>query len=283
MPNTESQLIKRLMQNMNERAKELRCLYSIDDVIKQNSSPEVVLPGIVKVIPSGWQHTTLCEARITYLGNVYATSDFRETPRMMSADIVVDNRTCGRLDVVYLQNELIDKIIGFLPEEKQLLNAICERIGNYLFNRRMRAVLEGMESQNEESTNEHEIQEEHPDIHWRWRRKMMEELAKQMDGGKLGIRAIYLIGSAREQTAGPASDIDLIVHFKGSPAQQDLVRAEVSGWSKCLSFINMEKTGYHTDKLIDIHFITDESIKAKDSFATMILPPMRADLLKSYD
>jgi hypothetical protein len=263
MPHTESQLIKRLMENMNERAKELRCLYNVDDVIKGNGNPEVVFKRILEVIPAGWQHTTFCEARILYLGNIYATLDFRETPWMMTSDIVVDNRVCGRLDVAYIQSIQENFRASFLPEEKQLINAITDRIGNYLFYRRMQQVLGDASEVKPDDSEIQEVTVDEPDFHWRWRRKMMEQLACELKGEQLGVKALYLIGSTREQMAGPGSDIDLIVHFEGSMQQHDLVKAEIDGWSKCLAFINQEKTGYHSEKLIDLHFVTDADIRKK--------------------
>jgi predicted nucleotidyltransferase len=285
MPNSESQLIKRLMLNMNERAKELRCLYGIDDIIKSNASHEVVFTRILEVIPSGWQYTTVCEARILYLGIYYSTADFRETPWMMSSEIVVDNRVCGRIDVAYLQ--LIEGSLksAFIPEEKQLLNAIASRIGNYIFYRRMQQVLENDGAAVKEMSNaevRNEVGESDQDIHWRWRRKMMEELASRLNGKLLGVKAVYLAGSAREHQSGPGSDIDLIIHFAGDAKTKEILKAELNGWSKCLSIINFERTGYATDNIIDVHFVTDDDIKAKDSFALMILPPMRADMLKDF-
>ncbi len=281
MPHSESQLLRRLMQTMNERAKELKCLYNVDDILKRSSSTDKMFEQLLEVIPSGWQHTTLCEARILYLGNYYLTTDFQETPWFLSADIIVDNRVCGRIDVVYLQNIHKDDRSNFLPEEKQLLNAIADRIGNYLFHLRVKQALEAGESA-QENLNEVCKDEEQPDVHWRWRRKMMEEFANKLEGDKLGVKAVYLVGSSREHTAGPASDIDLIIHFKGNEKQKELLKAEAAGWSKCLSFINWEKTGYQTDNLIDLHFVTDEDISKKNSFAIMITPPLKADLLKEF-
>ena len=282
MPNTESQLIKRLMQNMNERAKELRCLYSVDEIIKGNGSNEIVFNRILEVIPAGWQHTTVCEARILYLGNFYSTPDFKETPWMMTTEIVVDNRVCGRIDVAYLQSIHENAKSNFLPEEKQLLNAIADRIGNFLFNKRIQMVLENDTSDRDNTVGAIDTSEQ-PDTHWRWRRKMVEEMSKMLNGKGLGVKAVYLAGSVREQTAGPASDIDLIIYFEGTDEQKNCLVAELDGWSKCLSFINMEKTGYTTDKLIDIHFINKQSIAQKDSFALMIQPPVRADLIRNFD
>jgi len=42
------------------------------------------------------------------------------------------------------------------------------------------------------------------------------------------------------------------------------------GWSLALSDINYQRTGYKTDGLLDVHFVTDKDIKDKTSFAVKI-------------
>ena len=45
----------------------------------------------------------------------------------------------------------------------------------------------------------------------RWRLKMAEALAAQLEPERFGIHALYIFGSAKSATAGPGSDIDLLV------------------------------------------------------------------------
>ena len=86
----------------------------------------------------------------------------------------------------------------------------------------------------------------------------------------MGVEAIYLIGSTKNANAGPASDIDLLVHFSGNANQETELKAWIDGWSLCLAEINLSKTGYKTEGLIDLHIITDKDIQNKNSFASMI-------------
>jgi len=87
---------------------------------------------------------------------------------------------------------------------------------------------------------------------------------------RFGVKALYIIGSTKNATAGPASDIDLLVHFEGNAIQELELKAWLEGWSFCLSEMNLIKTGYKTDGLIDLHIVTDEDIQNKTSFANMI-------------
>jgi len=108
------------------------------------------------------------------------------------------------------------------------------------------------------------------DDHWRWRMRMAEHIAVQIDSKRFGVKALYLIGSAKNATAGPASDIDLLVHFSGSEKQRKELQVWLEGWSLCLSEMNFLRTGVKTEGLLDVHIITDEDIKKHTSYAMKI-------------
>ncbi|MCA9250844.1 MAG: nucleotidyltransferase domain-containing protein [Phycisphaerales bacterium] len=105
---------------------------------------------------------------------------------------------------------------------------------------------------------------------WRWRTRMAESIAAQLDPARFGVKAIYLFGSTKNATAGPASDIDLLVHFVGANAQRRDLERWFEGWSLSLGEINYLRTGYRTQGLLDIHFVTDEDIARRSSYAMKI-------------
>ncbi|MBN1576531.1 MAG: nucleotidyltransferase domain-containing protein [Chitinispirillaceae bacterium] len=105
---------------------------------------------------------------------------------------------------------------------------------------------------------------------WRWRSRMAERLARQLDPGRFGVQAVYLFGSTANATAGPGSDIDLLVHFRGTPQQRQELALWLEGWSMSLSEQNYLRTGYTTHGLLDIHIVTDEDIRARTSYAIKI-------------
>jgi predicted nucleotidyltransferase len=109
-----------------------------------------------------------------------------------------------------------------------------------------------------------------PEDYWRWRYQMAEKIASRIDTEMFGVKAMYVFGSTKNATAGPASDINLLVHFKGTDVQRLLLENWFNGWSQCLSEINQLKTGFKTDRMLDVHFITDNDIEAKSSYAIKI-------------
>ncbi|MCU0235488.1 MAG: nucleotidyltransferase domain-containing protein [Acidobacteria bacterium] len=106
--------------------------------------------------------------------------------------------------------------------------------------------------------------------HWHWRLRMAERIASQLDGRRFGVKAVYVFGSTKNATAGPGSDIDLLIHFQGSEAQKQQLVLWLEGWSLCLAEINFSRTGYQASGLIDYHLLTDADIENKTSYAVKI-------------
>lgn len=108
------------------------------------------------------------------------------------------------------------------------------------------------------------------DSHWQWRADMAERIARNLDADRFGVNAMYILGSALNGTAGPASDIDLIVHHVGDEAKLAELKTWLDAWSRCLAELNYLKTGYRVDGLLDLHYLTDEDIEKRTSFAVKI-------------
>lgn len=112
--------------------------------------------------------------------------------------------------------------------------------------------------------------EEERTHHWQWRKRAAERLAAELDPVRFGIKAAYLFGSTKNATAGPESDIDILIHFSGNEDQRRDLLLWLEGWSLCLGHVNSEKTGRETGGLLDAHLITDEDIKNRTSYAVKI-------------
>lgn len=106
--------------------------------------------------------------------------------------------------------------------------------------------------------------------HWRWRLQMAERIAAKISPGAFGIRHLYLIGSVKNATAGPGSDIDLLIHDGGDAGERARLRLWLDGVGLALAEINYLRTGYESPGLLDLHFVTDEDIASKTSFAVKI-------------
>ena len=112
--------------------------------------------------------------------------------------------------------------------------------------------------------------EDPADQSWVWRLRMAENIASRLDPKRFGVQGFYVFGSTKNATAGLASDIDILIHFRGRKKQRDDLMNWLEGWSLCLDELNYLRTGYRTGGLLDVHLVTDEDISKKTSFAVKI-------------
>ena len=100
--------------------------------------------------------------------------------------------------------------------------------------------------------------------------RVAEWIARELDPEAYGVEGMYVIGSTKNATATAASDIDLLVHFRGSEAQKRELLSWFDGWSLSLSEMNYMRTGIRSERLLDIHLVTDDDIERKSSYAVKI-------------
>jgi predicted nucleotidyltransferase len=272
--NEPNDVFGKVLTRLTERVKELDCIYSVEELLRDKErSKEDVFRELLKVIPPGWQYPTICEVRIHFEGKDFASPELHETEWVQSADLVIDNNIAGKIEVYY--NQFIREVHGsqFLPEEQKLLNTIAERVSSFIFSQRLRHTLGYLKAQKQEPGSTDDLKDFLPsasDEHWKWRMKMAQHIADAIAMQKYAIRGVYVIGSTKNATAGPSSDIDLIVHHQSEGHLLDEFIAWIDGWGQALSVINFARTGYSCGSLIDLHLVTDTDIAHKSSYAAMI-------------
>jgi hypothetical protein len=109
-----------------------------------------------------------------------------------------------------------------------------------------------------------------PEDHWRWRLRMAQRIAALVDPARFGVKAAYVFGSTKNGTAGPASDIDLLLHVEAEDARRAELALWLDGWSRALAEMNELRTGRHTEGLLDVHYVTDEDVARGSSYAAKI-------------
>jgi len=129
----------KLLRTLQERAKELNCLYRVEEILSgPDTSLGEVCEKIVEAIPSGLQYPGLCQAKIELDGKTYAGPGFFESIWSHKADITANNRKFGTLDVYYTQEMPPADHGPFIKEEAKLIGTIAERLGNFILHRKMR-------------------------------------------------------------------------------------------------------------------------------------------------
>jgi predicted nucleotidyltransferase len=120
-----------------------------------------------------------------------------------------------------------------------------------------------------------DVMTQKPGIHkttdfWRWRMQMAEKISLGINPDQYDVRAVYLIGSTKNASAAPSSDIDLLIHFEGDERQREELSTWLDGWSQALAEINYMRTGYRTDGLLDVRFVNDDDISNHKGYAAKI-------------
>ncbi len=121
---------KRVEHDLRERLKELRAFYSLAEIAeRKNASLDEVYQALTHVLPRSWQHEDIACARVTVGGRIYQTDNFADTPWKQSAAVEVDGAAIGSIEVRYLAERPEEDEGPFLKEERQLIDAVAERLG----------------------------------------------------------------------------------------------------------------------------------------------------------
>ena len=127
---------------LQERAKELNCLYQVGELLNQSTRPlEEIFRGIIEVLPPGWQYPHDCQARIVFEKRAVQLSDFQATQWVQKANIVVQGEAVGAVEVSYRREMPSSDEGPFLNEERKLIETVAERIASAVTQRRLRAAL----------------------------------------------------------------------------------------------------------------------------------------------
>jgi pyruvate,water dikinase len=132
-----------LLSSLEERAKELACLYRVEEILQDPERPlEEALALIVKAIPRGWQYPELCQARIELDGTTHSTPGFVDNAWGQCATIRVQAHPAGEVCVHYRRPVPESESGPFLPEELKLIETIADRIGHFVLHQRLRAAFD---------------------------------------------------------------------------------------------------------------------------------------------
>jgi PAS domain S-box-containing protein len=141
--------------DLNERVKELSCLYNISKCIEEyDQSLETILQRIVEIIPPSWQYPEITCSRIIFNDQVYQTDNCKETRWKQTQAIKAYGNHVGFLEVIYLEERPETDEGPFLKEERDLINAIAERLGRIIERKRAQEDLKKAHDQLEKKVEE---------------------------------------------------------------------------------------------------------------------------------
>ncbi|MFT5366960.1 MAG: ligand-binding sensor domain-containing protein/GAF domain-containing protein [Candidatus Latescibacterota bacterium] len=145
--------------DLDERMKELRCLYDVSEITEQpDVSLKEIFQAAVDRVPAGWQYPDRTCAQIQYGDQLFHSDKFQGTEWELAAPIKDDGNTVGHIRIFYLSSMPIRDFGPFLKEERDLLDAVADRLGAVVGKRQADAKLheyqEHLESQVAQRTAE---------------------------------------------------------------------------------------------------------------------------------
>ena len=125
--------VGRVLHALQERAKELACLYRVDEILaRQGVSTDEAMHAILSALPAGWQYPDACVARATLGSRIFEPEGFHATPWCLAATIGRQGQANGRLEIYYTRDFPAADEGPFLQEERKLLDTIAARILNFV-------------------------------------------------------------------------------------------------------------------------------------------------------
>ena len=125
-----------LLEELQERAKELHCLYRVHAICARPEAPlDEIFREISTVLPLGWEHPAQTFVRIVVGTAVFASSEVEPTPWVQSAPIRVRGEEVGRIEVGYSAAFPPADEGPFLKEERRLIDTVAELLGQLLLQR----------------------------------------------------------------------------------------------------------------------------------------------------
>ncbi|NIM51025.1 MAG: PAS domain S-box protein [Gemmatimonadales bacterium] len=122
--------VHEMAQQLQERVKELNCLYGISHIVERGGSLDTILQETANLLPPSWEHSDVACARIVLDGHEFKTDNFRETPWRQVADLRVHGERTGTVEVCYLDERPKRDDGPFLEGERALIDAVAARLGH---------------------------------------------------------------------------------------------------------------------------------------------------------
>lgn len=128
------ELVNERTRNLNERLKELRCLYRASTLMADSTMPEAdLMQALVTMLPAAWQFPQHACARIVFDHREFLSGgDAGTEDCAISADIAVAGEIRGRIVVGYRAMSTEAAEDPFLPEEHELLHTLARELGHAL-------------------------------------------------------------------------------------------------------------------------------------------------------
>lgn len=121
---------ERVLRALRERVKELDCLYGISRLAQNRELPmEEVLRQVADLVRDSWQYPEITCARIRMDALDIATRNYKPSAWRQRSPIAIRDERLGEIEVCYLEPRPESDEGPFLREERNLLDAVADKLG----------------------------------------------------------------------------------------------------------------------------------------------------------
>ncbi len=132
---------------LEERVKELNCLYSVEEAINDtNSTFDEICNKIINIIPSGFQYKDDCKVKIALYDNVCKSDGFKKGTAIINEAIYEQTKEVGKIIVSYSSEREGEAV--FLDEERRLIRTIADRLGHYALYQKLKVLFSEIDAEN---------------------------------------------------------------------------------------------------------------------------------------
>jgi len=127
------QRVKNLELKLAEREKELNALYGLSEIVeKEDLSLHEILKQVPGLLSASWHYPEAACTRVILGNQKFSTGNFRVTNWRQAADIIVNGKRAGEIEIYYLKEKPELDEGPFYKEERKLIDACAERLGRII-------------------------------------------------------------------------------------------------------------------------------------------------------
>ena len=135
-----------LKETLEERQKELECLFKIDEAIANGENFVDILQDVSKIIPLGFQIPEIISVKILWNDILFGESDFIDYNVNIKADIKIQDKKIGEI-IIFYRDQVEDGMENyFLPEEFRMIQSIANKLSIVPITKKFEGELAGSET-----------------------------------------------------------------------------------------------------------------------------------------
>ena len=114
------------------QSRELQTIFEVQAILtREDLSLTQILQAVAEVLPRGFRHQEVCQARIHFWGECFETKGFVPSTWTLRAPIQVKGETLGEVEVVYLENRSSRAPKSpFHLDQKKLVDLTAQKLGH---------------------------------------------------------------------------------------------------------------------------------------------------------